>query len=226
MNAQSTVLIWDWDGTLLYTRPAFEKAFGELQREFPCPYFSAENFEALLKNWGAFWEGCPLPAEEKTKAMQFYGSTYKKVNTSASHLMPQAKAVLSWAKEAGFKQMLVSNKVQWAIEGEIEHFGLKDYFLKIQGVEPGLHPDKKPSLTYGAKALAGINHTDVIVIGDSKDDILFAQNLSAKCLYLGDTATPDFNGQHMTNLADVQTFLKNSIHERPPLTRQFEGRTH
>ncbi len=98
---------------------------------YPCSYFTPENFEILLKNWGIFWDACPLSDTEKTNAMRFYGATYKKVNTTASCLMPGASEILSWAKERGFNQILVSNKVQWVIESEIEHFGLKDYFSKV-----------------------------------------------------------------------------------------------
>ncbi len=131
MDTNATVLIWDWDGTLLYTRPAFEQAFTALQKKYSDPYFTPENFETLLKNWGAFWENCPLPPEEKTSAMHFYRDAYKAVSTSAARLMPGAETVLSWAKENGFQQILVSNKVQWAIESEINHFGLTPYFQKI-----------------------------------------------------------------------------------------------
>ncbi len=231
MKAKSTVLIWDWDGTLLYTRPAFEKAFAILNKEFPCSYFTPTNFELLLKNWGAFWEACPLPIAEKTKAMRFYGETYKQVNTSASFLMPQAQEVLSWAKENEYQQILVSNKVQWAIESEITHFGLTDYFSKVQGVEIGLHPDKKPSRSYGLQALEGIDYETAIVIGDSKDDITFAQNLSAKCLYLGNTIPSDFNGFKVASLAEVQSILQNmSAKQAQPninLSRcQLDSHTH
>ncbi len=230
MNIKSTVLLWDWDGTLLYTRPAFERAFSELKKEFPCPYFSSENFEKLLKNWGAFWDGCPLSDDEKKKAMRFYGDTYKKINTTASRLMPQAKEVLQWAKENGFKQILVSNKVQWAIDDEVGYFGIKDCFVKIQGVEVGLHPDKKPSRIYGERALANVNYTDIIVIGDSKDDILFAQNLSAKCLYLGEGDTSDFDGRQVSSLTDVQVYLQKIVsteqhHSYNKLNNQRDGYT-
>ncbi len=227
MSKKSTVLIWDWDGTLLYTRPAFEQAFKQLQKEYPSSYFSAENFEVLLQNWGAFWDACPLLPEEKTNAMRFYGETYKKVNTSAARLMPNAQEVLVWAQSNGFKQVLVSNKVQWAIESEIAHFGLSDCFVKVQGVERGLHPDKKPSRSYGETALKDIAYSDIIVIGDSKDDILFAQNLSAKCLYLGDNAASDFKGQKVNSLTQVQTYLQNMPSQRQEtnlnyITRQKE----
>ncbi len=220
MYPQSTVLIWDWDGTLLNTRPAFEQAFTALQTEFPCPYFTLKNFEVLLKNWGAFWENCPLPPEERTAAMQFYGATYKKVNTTASRLMPYAQEVLSEAQKAGFNQILVSNKIQWAIEAEVEHFGLTNCFSKIQGVEKGLHPDKKPSRSYGEKALEGLRYDTLIVIGDSTDDITFANNLNAKCLYLGTNPFPDLNRQNVNTLTDVQTVLKNLSAPHLPLQKK------
>lgn len=224
MNPASCLLLWDWDGTLVDTRPAFVKAFEVLKEAYPCSYFTAENFERLLKNWGDFWENCPLL--QKEEAMHFYGNTYKMHSIEDLQLMPNAKSILTWAQKKGFRQILVSNKVQWAIDKECAHLGVKDYFERCVGVESGLHPDRKPSVSYGAKALQGLSYEQLIVVGDSKDDLAFAENLGAIGIYidrvpLSESLTKPF--VRVSSLKEVKNFLNEKIKEDFPC---FEVKKH
>lgn len=212
MRPSDTVIIWDWDNTLVDTRPVFEKAFELLKQKHPCDYFTSENFEKLLKNWGSFWQECSL--SQKEEAMHFYGDTYKEISLDYIRLMPAAQEVLSQLQEAGFQQIVVSNKVHWAIDKEVQHLNLSSYFLKYVGVEKGLHPDKKPNASYGKKALEGILYKNRVVIGDSADDILFAENLKAPCIYVQKNRCPQLSARSYfacSSLNEVNEYLQKII---------------
>ncbi len=79
-----------------------------------------------------------------------------------------------------------------------------------------MKPDKKPSRSCGEKALEGLTQPNIIVIGDTKDDVLFPRNLDAQCLYLGQESVQDANVQKINASADIQIFLKNYSCEQLP----------
>lgn len=212
MISSAGLILWDWDNTLVDTRPVFEKAFEMLKEKYPCDYFIPKNLELLLKNWGAFWEKCPLNVREE--AMHFYGDTYKLLSLEYLKPIENSQDVLAWSFSNGFGQILVSNKVQWAIDKEVAHLQMASYFLRCVGVEKGLYPDKKPSLSYGQKALNGLSYEYIIVIGDSADDLLFAENLNAIGIYVNNQPQTELvrrAHQTCTSLQEVKECLKKYL---------------
>lgn len=202
-----TLVIWDWDDTLIDATPVFVETYQELTKAFPCYWFQEDRSDLLLKDWVAFWATCPI--EDKQKAICFYDETYAKLMRNHLTFLTGAKEMLLFFKSKGIKQILVSNKIEWILKEEVKTMGVEAYFDFVMGTKREEPQCYKPQPACAQKIASLFSHKNKIAIGDKLSDMLFAQQLGAKAFLVYSKAqTP-----HQKIESDVPHYPINSLDE-------------
>ncbi|MBQ1476759.1 MAG: prolipoprotein diacylglyceryl transferase [Erysipelotrichaceae bacterium] len=180
VRKRKPTVLFDLDGTLIDTNRSIVEAYRDLfkkyakeedftkerqvevlgpgLRELFPTYFPDKDVDALVSEW-----------REKNRE---YGDLYNKLN-------PHAAEVLEELKKEGCYVGIVSTKGREAIRHNLELFHIEDYVDDYCGFEDASKPKPSPEGIFNILKKNHWNKDDVIVIGDSYNDILSANNYGA-----------------------------------------------
>ena len=119
------------------------------------------------------------------KGFVFYMKYYREHLSDFTRPYPETEAGLALLKTLGIPLVVITNKNEILAAELLKQLGLADYFSLILGGDS--LPEKKPSplpLQHAAEVL-GIDPANMIMVGDSRNDILAAK--AAGCLSVGVT---------------------------------------
>ena len=119
------------------------------------------------------------------KGFVFYMKYYRDHLSDFPRPYPETEAGLALLKSLGIPLVVITNKNEILAAELLKQLGLADYFSLILGGDS--LPEKKPSplpLQHAAEVL-GIDPDNMLMVGDSRNDILSAK--AAGCLSLGVT---------------------------------------
>jgi len=119
------------------------------------------------------------------KGFVFYMKYYRDHLSDFTHPYPETEAGLALLKSLGIPLVVITNKNEILAVELLKQLGLADYFSLILGGDS--LPEKKPSplpLQHAAEVL-GIDPANMIMVGDSRNDILAAK--AAGCPSIGVT---------------------------------------
>ena len=123
--------------------------------------------------------------EEWEKAFDFYIRYYRSHLCDHTRLYPETEAGLGLLKTLGIPLVVITNKNEVLAAELLKQLGLADYFSLVLGGDS--LAEKKPSplpLLHAAEVL-NIEPADMMMVGDSQNDILAAK--AAGCLSVGVT---------------------------------------
>lgn len=123
--------------------------------------------------------------EEWEKAFAFYIRYYRSHLCDHTRLYPETEAGLGLLKTLGIPLVVITNKNEVLAAELLKQLGLADYFSLVLGGDS--LAEKKPSplpLLHAAEVL-NIEPADMMMVGDSQNDILAAK--AAGCLSVGVT---------------------------------------
>lgn len=128
-----------------------------------------------------------IPADQAVweKGFIFFMQYYREHLSDFTRPYPETEAGLGLLKSLGIPLVVITNKTEILAVELLKQLGLADYFSLILGGDS--LPEKKPSplpLIHAAEVL-GIDHANMLMVGDSKNDILAAK--AAGCLSVGVT---------------------------------------
>ena len=119
------------------------------------------------------------------KGFVFYMKYYRDHLSDFTRPYPETAAGLALLKSLGIPLVVITNKNEILAAELLKQLGLADYFSLILGGDS--LPEKKPSplpLQHAAEVL-GIDPANMIMVGDSRNDIIAAK--AAGCLSVGVT---------------------------------------
>lgn len=169
-------ILFDLDGTLIDSTDAILQSFYHAfeAKNFPSP--TQEAIKALI--------GYPLDTMfielgvEETRAFDFvesYKEKYREISTPLTTLLPHAKESIYEAKK--FARLgVVTTKTARYSRILLEHFGIMEHFDVLIGREDVLYPKPHAEPIHKAIEYLGAHGDEVWMIGDTKLDILSAQN--------------------------------------------------
>lgn len=174
-NKRPDLILWDWDNTLINTRPVVAMALGALARQNGKPQPSERDIDDVIgSHVGQYWFDVygadPFPWIDRF--LDLYQTYADQVA-----LFPETRDVLTWVQACGIPQVVASNKNQDIIDGEADRFGLRSYFDKVVGASP--RGFAKPTPEYARRVLGQPHPRKMIMIGDGLSDMLFARTLGA-----------------------------------------------
>ena len=224
MNLSNKELfIFDLDGTLIDSVPDITLGVNETLSELSLPNFNEDEVRMWVGNGAEKLMERALEAASKetgneidvpfSEVMDSYFKNYRKNLTVNTYAYKGVENALNLLKEQNVKMAIVTNKPFDFIAPVLEFVGIKQFFSLWVGADS--LPIKKPNpepLLHVCKEL-NISPEKAVMVGDSKNDILAAQN--AKINSIGLTYGYNYNepisAYHpdivLDNLSDVIKYL-------------------
>lgn len=178
------VLIWDWNGTLLDDVNLCLKAVNLLCQKRCLPTIDLQQYRekftfpvidyyrAVGFDFGK--EPFEIPAQEW---IAFYSSRVK----HEASLYPDALNVLNWAKNSGFRQIILSAHQKEMLLTLLDYFGIAPFFESIWALE-SYDAKGKTDLAREMFQYYDFAPDSVTLIGDTLHDHEVARTLQSPCL--------------------------------------------
>ncbi|RZQ99210.1 phosphoglycolate phosphatase [Vibrio vulnificus] len=223
MTQQEIKLIaFDLDGTLLDSVPDLAVAADQATRAVGFPGVTELQVRDYVGNGADILIGRALSQsltinpelsdELRAQARELFDDFYQQTGHKLSHLYPTVKETLKELHQAGFTLALVTNKPSKFVPDVLQQHCIADYFVDVLGGDS--FPEKKPNpiALNWLMEKHQIQPTEMLMVGDSKNDILAAKN--AGCASFGLTygynhgepiaaSEPDFVADSLAQLLDV-----------------------
>lgn len=216
------LIAFDLDGTLLDSVPDLAVAADQAVQALGYPGVSEERVRDYVGNGADVLVGRALSqsmtidpelsCELLVKSRELFDDFYDKSGHKLSHLYPAVKETLSELQQAGFTLALVTNKPSKFVPEILEQHGIDKFFVDVLGGDA--FPEKKPNPVALNWLMEKHNcqPQEMLMVGDSKNDILAAKN--AGCYSFGLTygynhgepisaSKPDFVADIIADLVDV-----------------------
>ncbi|HZH69571.1 MAG TPA: phosphoglycolate phosphatase [Flavobacteriaceae bacterium] len=213
------LLIFDFDGTLINSIPDLTLAINKMLSHY--------NFSALtIKEVTPFIGNGALPLVKRAlkaamkkesssevnfnEAFDIYLAAYKEITCKDTFMYPGVLDTLKYLKQKEYKMVICTNKPMAFVEPILNTLKIKHFFQLWIG-ENSL-AEKKPSATPLLHLVKEMNSSieKSIMIGDSKNDILAAQNAKMDSIgvtygYNYNENISDYNPSHVVdNFTDLQ----------------------
>lgn len=180
-------IIWDWNGTLLNDLDFCISTINTLLKKSNLKLVTRNSYKALFSfPVKDYYEliGFDFSKDDfKIRANEFidlYNSGVKNCNLHSSVI-----EVLSYFKEKGIRQFVLSAMQHDMLEQTLKHQGIFDYFEGVAGLNNHYAVSK---IERGNQLISefGINQEKATIIGDTNHDFEVAQKLGIDCILIAD----------------------------------------
>ncbi len=180
-------LLFDLDGTLVYTLPSLTRASNDMLEHYGLAEISEEEMlplvgygarrqvEGLLKYRGAVKD---ISIDE---AHAVYLQVFQERCTYRNRPYPGLTDLLFDAQEAGLRLGILTNKPDEMAQKVSRKSYPLDLFELIQGELPGVPLKPDPSSLLQACDQLGLRAEECLYVGDSEVDIAYARNAACPC---------------------------------------------
>lgn len=180
------LLILDFDGTLCATHDAIlfciKRTCKLLNINMPNHDFIDATIRAGLGMKKTIEVLCPdLTASQVQHALTTYEAIYLAEGEDKSSVFPKTAETLAKLYALGLILTVVSNKAVAAVNTALERFQLKQYIALVIGDTQTLKkkPDPMAYIDFIKPKYKEISSKQILMIGDTPADLLFAQNIGA-----------------------------------------------
>lgn len=177
MNQKANVtllIIWDWDNTLMNTRPAVAAGLQDLATHYgQSPVSDEEIVNVMTRHRGEFWQ--KRFQDDIVSAVEYYIDCYLK-HLDLAQPFEKTTAVLKAVANQHIPQVLLSNKNHDSLLKEVAWHGLESYFSAVLGTTDFIG---KPDPLFVRPILKQFRPRKIILIGDGQSDMDMARNIGA-----------------------------------------------
>ncbi|MDF2154709.1 phosphoglycolate phosphatase [Vibrio sp. CAU 1672] len=146
------------------------------------------------------------------EARALFDQYYQQGGHQRSHLYPAVKETLAELQQGGFTMALVTNKPSKFVPEILKQHGIEHYFVDVLGGDAFAEKKPNPVALNWLMDKHGVKAGELLMVGDSKNDILAAKN--AGCRSFGLTygynhgepiaaSAPDFVADSIADLVGV-----------------------
>ena len=213
------LIIFDFDGTLIDSGPDLAKALNNMLTHYNLEPITVEQASQYIGNGakklverGLKHRMQPEDITEEffNEAFEFYYKAYREVASDKTFLYPGVVETLKYLDKKGYDMTICTNKPFEFIEPILDGLSIKQFFKAWIGADslPKQKPDAMPLLHLAKKMSKNIEKT--IMVGDSKNDIIAAQNAKMESIgvtygYNYNEDIADYNPTKVVdNFADLQ----------------------
>ena len=198
------LICFDLDGTLVNSVPDLRLALNSMLDDLSLPHVNG----LIVKTWvgdgiAKMVERCLLHVQGKASteselaaAVVIFEGFYQQFLNTESGLYPAVKSTLFSLQDKGYKIALISNKSEQLLPKLLAYFGINRCFDLLVG--DSLAKNRlDPIQVNHACDYFGLIKSQVVMVGDSRNDILAGQNAQVKTIAL----TYGYNyGDHIADI--------------------------
>ncbi|MEU8978243.1 HAD family hydrolase [Streptomyces sp. NPDC048309] len=182
-------IVWDWNGTLFHDNDAIIGATNAAFAELGLEPITLERYRALYcVPVPKFYERLMgrLPTDAEWQIMDDTFHRYYTEHRIACGLTEGVPALLAGWGSAGRSQSILSMYVHDELVPLVRGFGIEPHFVRVDGRTGPSGGSKAEHMVRHLGALAGVEPSRVVVIGDAADDAIAARHVGAQSvLYTG-----------------------------------------
>jgi phosphoglycolate phosphatase-like HAD superfamily hydrolase len=182
-------IVWDWNGTLFHDNEAIIGATNAAFAELGLEPITLERYRALYcVPVPKFYERLigRLPTDTEWEVMDETFHRYYAEHRTACELTEGVPALLAGWGAAGRSQSLLSMYGHDELVPLVRRFGIEPHFIRVDGRTGPSGGSKAEHMVRHVGALAGVEPSRVVVIGDAADDAVAARHVGAQAiLYTG-----------------------------------------
>ncbi len=185
----SAHIVWDWNGTLFHDNDAIIGATNAAFAELGMEPITLERYRALYcVPVPKFYERLlgRLPTDDEWLVMDETFHRYYTQHRTACGLTAGVEALLADWGSAGRSQSILSMYGHEELVPLVRGFGIEPHFIRVEGRTGPSGGSKAEHMVRHLAALAGLEPSRVVVIGDAADDAVAARHAGAQAvLYTG-----------------------------------------
>jgi phosphoglycolate phosphatase-like HAD superfamily hydrolase len=182
-------IVWDWNGTLFHDIDAIIGATNAAFAELGLEPLTLERYRALYcVPVPKFYERLMgrLPTDAEWQLMDDTFHRYYAEHRRGCGLTAGVPALLAGWEAEGRSQSILSMYVHEELVPLVRGFGIEPHFVRVDGRSGPSGGSKAEHMVRHLGALAGVEPSRVVVIGDAADDAVAARHVGAGAvLYTG-----------------------------------------
>ncbi len=163
-----TVLLFDWDGTVVDSaqlgQTAFERSFADLGLVFDHQIYRA----TYSPNWYTVYEALGLPREQWERADELWVQHY---GEQTAQLVEGAGQTLQGLKQKGYRLGVVSSGNDHRVRREMQELAVELLFEVVVCNEQMENKKPHPEGLHTAMQVLGCSQVECCYVGDSPEDI-------------------------------------------------------
>lgn len=185
MSKRYNLIIFDLDGTILYTLEDLANSLNYMLGRFGYPPRTLEEVRRFVGNGVRNLVACALPDGENTpdfeKCFAVYREHYSAHSNDATRAYEGMAEVMAELKKRGYKIGILSNKYHSAAVGLCNLYfgGLFDIAL---GESENTRRKPDPDGVRQIVESAGTDYAHTVLVGDAETDVLTAMNAGIDCV--------------------------------------------
>lgn len=179
-------IAFDLDGTLVDSAPDLAQSLRLSLRDLELPSVTDSQVQGWIGNGAEIMVkralsrsvsiDPALPPELYLKARSRFDFHYANSGHSKTQLYPDVNETLSVLKNAGYQLGIVTNKPSAFVPEIVAKLGLAPYFTDIIGGDSLATNKPDPEGLWSLRDKYGLSNENMLMVGDSKNDILAAKN--------------------------------------------------
>ncbi|GAB2925111.1 phosphoglycolate phosphatase [Hafnia psychrotolerans] len=180
---------FDLDGTLVDSAPGLADAVDMALRDVNLPAAGIERISTWIGNGADImveravrWAEGDMSPEFLQKVRDKFDHYYADTAASGSRLYPQVKETLAALAALGLPLGLVTNKPTPFIAPLLESLGIGSYFTLVLGGDDVVAKKPHPAPLYLMLGTLGLRASELVFVGDSRNDIQAAQAAGCPCV--------------------------------------------
>jgi phosphoglycolate phosphatase len=176
-------VIFDLDGTLLYTIKDLYLSVNKALEKFGYPLRTIEEVTAFVGNGirNLMEQACPQGIADFEECLKYFKEYYSKHSEDNTVPYDGIMDMLKHFNEIGVKCAIVSNK----FDGATKQLSEKNFGSLISvavGEREGIRKKPAPDTVFEVLKLLGITPEEAVFVGDSDTDVETAENAGMPCI--------------------------------------------
>lgn len=190
-SMQPLGVAFDLDGTLVDSAPGLADAVDMALKAFGLPAAGVERISTWIGNGADVmveravrWAEGDMSPEFCQKVRDKFDHYYAETAASGSKLYPQVKETLAALKAQGVPMGLITNKPTPFVAPLLNSLDIAEYFSVVIGGDDVAKKKPHPAPMYLMLAKLGLRASELVFVGDSRNDIQAAQAAGCRCVGL------------------------------------------
>lgn len=180
---------FDLDGTLVDSAPGLAAALDNALVDAGLPAAGVERISTWIGNGADImveravrWAEGDLSPEFYQRVRHSFDRHYAQTAAAGSKLYPQVKETLQALATAGIPLGLITNKPTQFVAPLLDSLGLDGLFSQVLGGDDVVQKKPHPAPLYLMLANLGLRASELVFVGDSRNDIEAAQAAGCRCV--------------------------------------------